>query len=46
LATNYGGDYCQYPPGEAIDAFVSQWVLKAFEPAALTLFLEATARLE
>jgi hypothetical protein len=46
LATNYGGDYCQYLPGEPIDAFVSQWVLTALEPAALTLSLAATARLE
>jgi hypothetical protein len=37
LATNYGGDYCQYLPGEPIDTFVSGWVLKALEPAALTL---------
>jgi hypothetical protein len=46
LATNYGGEYCQYLPGEALDTFVSQWVLRALEPAALTLSLEATARLE
>jgi hypothetical protein len=46
LATNYGGDYCQYLPGESIDAFVSQWGLTALEPAALTLSLEATTRLE
>jgi DNA invertase Pin-like site-specific DNA recombinase len=46
LATNYGGDYCQYLPGQSIDAFVSQWVLAALEPAALTLSLEATTRLE
>ena len=46
IATNYGGEYCQYLPGEAIDAFVSGWVLRALEPAALTLSLEATARLE
>lgn len=46
LATNYGGDYCQYLPGAAIDAFVSQYVLKALEPAALTLSLAATTRLE
>jgi hypothetical protein len=46
VASNYGGEYCQYLPGEAIDTFVSQWVLKALEPAALTLSLEATARLE
>jgi DNA invertase Pin-like site-specific DNA recombinase len=43
---DYGGDYCQYLPGEPIDTFVTQWVLKALEPAALTLSLEATARLE
>lgn len=46
LATNYGGDYCQYLPGEPVDAFVSRWVLTALEPAALALSLEATARLE
>jgi DNA invertase Pin-like site-specific DNA recombinase len=46
MATDYGGEYCQYLPGEALDAFVSQWVLRALEPAALTLSLEATARLE
>jgi DNA invertase Pin-like site-specific DNA recombinase len=46
LATDYGADYCQYLPGAPIDAFVSQWVLKALEPAALTLSLEAAARLE
>jgi DNA invertase Pin-like site-specific DNA recombinase len=46
LATDYGGDYCQYLPGEPVDAFVSQWVLTALEPAALALSLEATARLE
>jgi hypothetical protein len=36
----------QYLPGEPVDAFISQWVLTALEPAALTLSLEATARLE
>ena len=41
-----GGDSCQYVAGEPIDPFVTQWVLKALEPAALTLALEATARLE
>jgi DNA invertase Pin-like site-specific DNA recombinase len=46
LATTYGGTYCQYLPGEPIDAFVSQWVLTALEPTALTLSLEATAHLE
>jgi DNA invertase Pin-like site-specific DNA recombinase len=43
---DYGGDYCQYVAGEPIDTFVTQWVLKALEPAALTLSLEATTRLE
>ena len=46
LATNYGGDYCQYLPGDPVDVFVSQWVLTALEPVALTLSLEATAHLE
>jgi len=46
LATTYGGTYCQYLPGEPIDTFVSQWVLTALEPAALTLSLEAPAHLE
>ena len=46
LATNYGGNSCQYLPGAPVDAFISQWVLTALEPAALTLSLEATARLE
>jgi hypothetical protein len=43
---DYGGDNCQYVAGEPIDLFVTQWVLQALEPAALTLSLEATARLE
>jgi Recombinase/Recombinase zinc beta ribbon domain len=46
VATTYGGTYCQYLPGEPVDAFVSQWVLTALEPAALTLSLKATAHLE
>jgi DNA invertase Pin-like site-specific DNA recombinase len=46
VATDYGGDYCQYLPGAPVDAFVSQWALTALEPAALTLSLEAMARLE
>ena len=45
-ASDYGDDLCQYIPSAPIDAFVSQWVLKALEPAALTLSLEATARVE
>jgi hypothetical protein len=43
---DYGGDYCQYVAGEPIDRFVTQWVLTALAPAALTLSLEATARWE
>jgi hypothetical protein len=46
LAPTYGGDYGPYLPGEPVDAFVSQWVRTALAPAALTLSLEATARLE
>jgi DNA invertase Pin-like site-specific DNA recombinase len=46
LATNYGGVYCQYLPGAPIDRFVSQWVLTALAPAALTLALEAADRVE
>lgn len=45
-ATDYGDDYCQYLPGSPLDAFVSQQVLKALEPAALALSLEAAAHLE
>jgi DNA invertase Pin-like site-specific DNA recombinase len=45
-ATDYGGDNCQYLPGPALDSFVSQWVLKALEPAALELSLEAATHLE
>ena len=41
-----GTTYKPFNPGPQIDAFVSQWVLKALEPAALTLSLEATARVE
>jgi hypothetical protein len=45
VATDYGGAYCQELPGAPVEAFVSQWVLTALAPAALTLSLEATARL-
>jgi hypothetical protein len=45
LATDDGGDYCQYLPGAPVDAFVSQWGLTALAPAALSLSLEATAHL-
>lgn len=46
LATDYGDTFCGYLTGDALDTFVSQWVLKALEPATLTLSLEATSRLE
>jgi DNA invertase Pin-like site-specific DNA recombinase len=46
LATNSGGDDGQDLPGEPGDTFVSQWVLKALEPAALTVSLEAATHLE
>jgi hypothetical protein len=42
----YAGAYCQFVAGEPVDTFVMQWVLKALEPAALSLSLEATVRLE
>lgn len=45
-ATDYGDAYCQYLSGPALDAFVSQWVLKALEPAALELSLAAATHLE
>jgi hypothetical protein len=45
LATDDGAAYCQYLPGDPVDTCVSQWGLNALEPAALTLSLEATARL-
>lgn len=46
LATDYGADICQYLPGASLDTFVTQWLLKALEPAALALSLEAAAHLE
>lgn len=46
LATDYGADTCQYLPGAPLDTFVTQWLLKALEPAALALSLEAAAHLE
>jgi hypothetical protein len=45
-ATDYGDDYCQYLPGPPLDDFVSQWVLRTLEPAALELSLAAAAHLE
>jgi hypothetical protein len=46
LASNYGGAFCQHLAGPALDAFISQQVLAALEPAALELSLEAASHLE
>jgi DNA invertase Pin-like site-specific DNA recombinase len=46
LATDYGADTCQYLPGAPLDRFATRWLLKALEPAALALSLEAAAHLE
>src|SRR5579871_2113498 len=43
---NYGAPRCQHVAGPCLDAFVSQQVLAALEPAALELALTATERLE
>ncbi|MGZ6308334.1 MAG: recombinase family protein, partial [Ktedonobacterales bacterium] len=43
---NYGGPLCQHVPGPALDAFVSQQVLAALEPAALELSLAAAEQVE
>jgi DNA invertase Pin-like site-specific DNA recombinase len=45
-ATDYGAPHCQQLPARGLDAFVSQQVLAALEPAALELALTATERLE
>jgi DNA invertase Pin-like site-specific DNA recombinase len=45
-ATDYADDYCQYLPGHPLDAFISNSVLKALEPAALELSLQAAAHRE
>jgi hypothetical protein len=42
----YGEDFCQHVAGASLDAFVSEQVLAALEPAALELSLEAAAHLE
>ena len=42
LATDYAESYCHYLPGACVDEFVGGWVLKALEPAALELSLEAS----
>jgi DNA invertase Pin-like site-specific DNA recombinase len=44
--THYGEPRCQHLAGACLDAFVSQQVLDALEPAALELSLTATERLE
>jgi hypothetical protein len=41
-----GGTIANISRGEPVDAFVGRWVLTPLEPAALTLSLEATMRLE
>ncbi|HET6662171.1 MAG TPA: recombinase family protein [Rubrobacter sp.] len=46
LATDYAEGYCHYLPGAPLDEFVGGWVLKALEPAALELSLEASEYLE
>jgi hypothetical protein len=46
LMSDYGGKLCQSIAGPTVDAFVSQQVLAALEPAALTLSLEAARGLE
>ncbi len=43
---NYGEPKCQHLAGPCLDAFVSQQVLAALEPAALELSLTATERVE
>jgi hypothetical protein len=46
LATDYAEGYCHYLPGAPVDEFVGEWVLKALEPAALELSLEASEHIE
>jgi DNA invertase Pin-like site-specific DNA recombinase len=43
---NYGEPKCQHLAGPCLDAYVSQQVLAALEPAALELSLTATERVE
>jgi DNA invertase Pin-like site-specific DNA recombinase len=44
--THYGEPLCQHVPGPRLDAFVSQQVLTALEPATLELSLTAAQRVE
>jgi hypothetical protein len=46
LATDYAEGYCHYLPGAPVDEFVGGWVLKALEPAAVELSLEASQYLQ
>ena len=46
LATDYAEGYCHYLPGAPLDNFVGGWVLKALQPAALELSLEASEHIE
>jgi Recombinase/Recombinase zinc beta ribbon domain len=43
---HYGEPLCQHVPGPALDAFVTQQVLVALEPAALELALAAAEQVE
>jgi DNA invertase Pin-like site-specific DNA recombinase len=43
---NYGGPLCQHVPGPCLDAFVSEQVLAALEPAALELSLATAEQVE
>jgi DNA invertase Pin-like site-specific DNA recombinase len=43
---HYGERLCQHVPGPALDAFVTQHVLRALEPATLELALAAAAQVE
>lgn len=44
--THYGEPLCQHVPGPRLDAFVSQQVLAALEPATLELSLTAAEQVE
>jgi DNA invertase Pin-like site-specific DNA recombinase len=43
---HYGGRTCQYVHGPLLDEYVSRWVLKALEPAALELSLAAANNIQ
>lgn len=45
-ATDYALPGCQYLPGEPLDRYVSEQLLKALAPASLELSLEATKQIE